>query len=185
MVEYLFNKSILKDLDYTNCEVTIKHSISFDNPGTGLSMRPLCRSDHAKGYMDLLSQLTQVGNTSEGMFIQRFDGMKDCKNSYYVVVIEDEQAGRIAASGTLTVEQQLNPSLDIKSRGRIEDIVVLNTHRGKYLGKLLLETLALIAKYVDCDDLSLECKDPLVRFYHQFGFIVQDEQVYMGNRYLH
>ena len=39
-----------------------------------LCVRPLCSSDYRRGYLDLLKQLTEVGNISqqqfEGIFIQ-------------------------------------------------------------------------------------------------------------------
>jgi hypothetical protein len=35
---------------------------------SGYTLRPLCRSDHAKSYLDCLKELTQVGAISQPVF---------------------------------------------------------------------------------------------------------------------
>ena len=64
-------------------------------------------------------------------------------------------------------------------RGRIEDVVVSDEYRGRQLGKLLLETLTILGREFGCYKMSLECKDSLIKFYGQFGY-VKDE----GNNFL-
>lgn len=60
--------------------------------------------------------------------------MKNCRDSYYVVVVEDLNKSRIAGSATLVVEQKFIHNTG--TRGRIEDVVVSDDYRGKQLGKL-------------------------------------------------
>ena len=130
-----------------------------------------------------MSELTLVGDITKERFVKRFHEMKECESTYYIVVIEDTSLNKIAGSGSLIVEKHLNRQVRIVNRGRVEDIVVLKSHRGRQLGKLMLETLVLLARHIGCDEVSLECKDPLIKFYNQFGFVLQEEQNYMTLRY--
>ena len=72
--------------------------------------RPLQRSDFHRGYLDVLRNLVHVSNISEDRWVERFDWMKSCHGSYFVVVIVDEkrESGKqIVASATLFVEKKL------------------------------------------------------------------------------
>ena len=42
--------------------------------------------------------------------------------------------------------------------------------RGRQLGKLLLATLTLLARKQGCYKVTLNCADPMVKFYNGFGF---------------
>ena len=42
--------------------------------------------------------------------------------------------------------------------------------RGRQLGKLLLATLTLLARRQGCYKVTLNCADPMVKFYNGFGF---------------
>ena len=44
--------------------------------GDNLILRPLKRDDYSKNYLNLLSQLTVVGNVTKEQFEQRYDSMK-------------------------------------------------------------------------------------------------------------
>jgi glucosamine-phosphate N-acetyltransferase len=55
-------------------------------------------------------------------------------------------------------------------RGRLEDVVVNNTYRGKSLGKLIVTIIVQLAHYFHCYKLSLDCIDRLVPFYENIGF---------------
>ncbi|KAL4239179.1 N-acetyltransferase [Mactra antiquata] len=179
--EPLFDGSILTEVDFTLCSSTYNPAITPTNPGENLKLRPLCKSDYEKGYMELLQQLTVVGDVTYEQFEDRFDKMSSCKNSYYIVVIEDTLTNRVIGSATLAVEQKFIHQCS--SRGRIEDVVVDNTYRGKQLGKLLLDLLTLLSKHVGCYKVSLECKDKVVGFYSNFGYIKEEGQNYMCRRF--
>ena len=182
---YLFDKTLLEQLDYTSSDINTKHQLSASNPGQGLYMRSLCQDDNHKGYLELLSELTTVGDVTEQMFTERFNAMKSCLNTYYIVVVEDIAVSRIVSTSTLVVEHHMNSSFEITKKGRIEDVVVADTHRGKRLGQLLLETLILLAEKVNCNEVSLECKDRTVDFYARFGFELQNGLRYMTKRISH
>lgn len=53
---------------------------------------------------------------------------------YYVTVVEDTRIGEIIGAATLVLEHKFIH--DCATRGRLEDVVVNDTYRGKQLGKL-------------------------------------------------
>jgi len=181
--EYLFDAEILKRLDFTDTSCWKKNNISVNSPGENLKIRPLHIMDYHKEYPALMSELTVVGDVSDEKFQTRFKEMRSCSQTYFIVIIEDTSLNKCAGSGTLVIEKHLNRKVKLVNRGRVEDIVVLASHRGRQLGKLMLETLVLLGKNVGCDEISLECKDPLIRFYNQFGFVLQKNENYMQLRY--
>lgn len=67
--EYLFNPDLLKGLDWNS----VKHCLNpfITNEETGepwLLVRPLKISDYDNGFLQILSQLTSVGNVSRATF---------------------------------------------------------------------------------------------------------------------
>lgn len=177
----LFDASILKSVDFSTSPLQLKHGMSPSEAGDGLVMRPLNTEDYKKGYLDLLSQLTEVGEISQDKFLERFAEMKACKNNYFIVVIEDTKKTKVIASGTLAVEHKFIHRN--ASRGRVEDIVVDKEYRKRQLGKLLVETLTLLSKEIGCYKTSLECTENLIQFYSQFGFNREEGRNYLCQRF--
>ena len=149
--------------------------------GDYLILRPLNRNDFNKNYMGLLSQLTVVGNVSKEQFEKRFDSMRSCFNSYYILVVEDLNKNIICATITHVYEQKF--FRNIGARGRIEDVVVDEQYRGKKLSKLLLDVAVQLSKLLGCYKLSLECKDQLLKLYQQLGFKLEENQNYLCQRF--
>ena len=75
----------------------------------GYIARPLQRTDFNEGHLDVIRDLAYVGDITEDMWIERFDLMRNCKGTYYVVVIVDENraGGKIVGTGSLMVEKKL------------------------------------------------------------------------------
>jgi glucosamine-phosphate N-acetyltransferase len=76
----------------------------------GLIFRPLQRSDFKYGHLDVLRELAHVGDITEEQWTERFDDMKKCNGSYFIVVIVDqnnEPAKTVIGTGTLIVEKKL------------------------------------------------------------------------------
>lgn len=146
-------------------------------------IRPLSVSDDKHGYIDLLSQLTECGKPTHDEFKRRFYQMKQCLNTYYVLVLEDLNLNKqIIGTATLVCEKKFIRQL--ATRGRIEDVVVDNRYRGQQLGKLLVELLTKLARdKCDCYKISLECNDDLVKFYQQFGYAHEEKQNYLCQRF--
>lgn len=174
----LFDSILLEDLDISN----FIGSINFKSLQKCFKVRPLYQSDYEKGYINLLSQLTTVGDISFEQFSARFNAMKSCPDTYYITVIEDLKTKQVIGTATLVIEQKFIHSAS--SRGRIEDVVVSNEYRGQQLGKLLLGILVSQSKKLGCYKVSLECKTHLLPYYSQFGFVKEKDNNYMVLRYM-
>lgn len=149
----LFNSSVLDRLSLSHID--------------GLLIRPLKSEDYDRGFLQLLAQLTEVGNINREQFLNRFHMMKNT-GSYYIIVIEDVNTEKVVATATLVVEQKFIHNCAV--RGRLEDVVVNNKYRGKHLGKLVIKIILQLSRYLRCYKLSLDCKDHLIPFYESLGF---------------
>jgi len=94
--------------------------------------------------------------------------MKSCPNTYYIIVVEDTHTGEVIGTATLLMEQKFIH--DCAKRGRVEDVVVSDQHRGKQLGKLLLTVVTLLAKKLECYKITLDCRDQMISFYESLGY---------------
>jgi len=151
--------------------------------GDNLFLRPLKRDDFSRGYMKLLSQLTETGNVTQEDFERRFDQMRATPNTYFILVIEDSNQNKTVASLTLVYEQKF--IRQTSARGRIEDVVVDSDFRGKRLSKILLDVACQLGgPILGCYKISLECKDQLKSHYGQFKFLCEQGQNYLCRRYV-
>jgi len=168
----LFDPQLLKGLDLSMCPTTFNPPISINDPGEGLMMRPLSLGDFHRGFLPLLSQLTTVGEVAEEQWQKRFNRMLSMQDTYLVTVIEDTTTGQVVGSATLVVEDKFIHNCG--RVGRVEDVVVSKEVRGRQLGKLLLATLTLLARKQGCYKVTLNCADPMVKFYNGFGFLCEE-----------
>jgi len=160
-MQFLFCPQLLKDLDFS------KSVASPSKLSNNLVLRPLRSDDFSKGYLQLLAQLTQVGEVDEHTFKERFNQMK-ANGCYYITVVEDLNTGRVICAATLFTEFKFIHSAAI--RGRIEDVVVDSEYRGQHLGVLIIETLKLLSKTLNCYKLTLDCRDEMMKWYTRLGF---------------
>jgi glucosamine-phosphate N-acetyltransferase len=108
--EYLFDPTILQSLfkNYSLKDSKLCENI-YDEK---YLLRPLRLSDYDHGYIDLLRQLTECGSITYEDFQQRFNQMKQCLNTYYILVIEDINTDRkIVGTATLICEKKIHPSI--------------------------------------------------------------------------
>jgi glucosamine-phosphate N-acetyltransferase len=138
-------------------------------------VRPLARSDYGRGHCKVLEQLTTVGGVAEREWQARFDEMRALKDLYFVVVVVDKSTDCIAASGTLALEYKFIHRCG--RMGHIEDIVVLDSLRGKRVGLHLIEQLKAIGAAVGCYKLVLDCAEKVRPFYERCGFSVKELQM--------
>lgn len=136
-----------------------------------LSARPLKSTDFENGYIDLLSQLTEVGDISEDDFVGRFNLMKtlnEINEHYAIVVIEDITTRKVVGAASLIMELKFIHQCAM--RGRIEEVVVLDQHRGKKIGETVVRILVDLAREAyNCYKISLDCSDDLIKFYEKNG----------------
>jgi glucosamine-phosphate N-acetyltransferase len=156
-------------------QVLIGDSVQSQLPN-GFKIRPLHSTDYEKGYLETLSHLTTVGALSKAQFmgkshpltVDRFNYLKQHQYEYYVIVIEDEQEGRIAAAGTVFVERKFVHANGLV--GHIEDIVVNEKYRKLHLGKKIIEQLKVLGHQAGCYKIILDCSEKNVPFYIKCGF---------------
>lgn len=169
--ENLYDPNLLRKLNFRNSPAKFNPFISATNPGeTWLKVRPLQNGDYHRGFLELLSQLTDVGDITESKFLNRFAHMK-VSGDYYVTVIEDTRVNKIIGAATLVVERKFIHGCGL--RARLEDVVVNNTYRGKQLGKLIVVTVTLLAHHIGCYKMNLDCKDKLIQFYESLGYVCE------------
>ncbi|KAH9509336.1 hypothetical protein Btru_046792 [Bulinus truncatus] len=179
--DYLFDPDVLNNLDSSKFRGDYKNGISPLKPGADLCVRPLSSGDYDKGFLDLLSELTVVGEVSRETFLHQFNKMKACGDNYYITVIEDLSKRKIVGTATLVIEKKFIHH--VSSRARVEDVVVSSDYRGFQLGKVLLDIVVCLSHKMGSYKVSLECKDHNVKFYEQFGFEKAPEQNFMHIRY--
>ncbi|CAB3398536.1 unnamed protein product [Caenorhabditis bovis] len=127
----------------------------------GFKVRPLNSNDFSNGYLELLSQLTTVGDVSREKFMERFESMMNTNpKSYYITVIEDEASGKVVASASLVLEWKFIH--EAGSRGRIEDVVTSKDYRGRNFSSFLNALLVSLAKSLGVYKMSLECVESLM-----------------------
>lgn len=167
----LYDPAMLLSLDFFRSPANFSPRISAAVPGESwLKVRPLQSGDFHRGFLQILSQLTKVGDVSLTQFLNRFAQMR-ASGDYYVTVIVDTRYDKIIGSATLVLERKFIHGC--ATRGRLEDVVVDDTYRGKQLGKLIVVTVSLLAEQLGCYKMSLDCKDKLIPFYKSIGYTLE------------
>ncbi|KAL2202450.1 acyl-CoA N-acyltransferase [Sarocladium strictum] len=111
----------------------------------GYTIRPLQRGDYARGFLECLKVLSDVGDVSKEQFEERFDWMStNGKGVHFHVVIEYQD--RIVGTGAVIIERKFIHNLGII--GHIEEIAIDKNFQSKGLGLKLLASLSSVAKNV-------------------------------------
>ena len=131
-----------------------------------IRFRFLEKSDYSKGHLQILAQLTSVGNVTQAQYETQFNALD--KNVYKIVVIEDVSKQSIIGSGTVFMEKKFIH--ECGKSGHIEDIVVSSEYRGKNLGLKLISCLTEIGRINKCYKIILDCSDKNVPFYVKCGY---------------
>jgi glucosamine-phosphate N-acetyltransferase len=165
----------------------------------GYTLRPLQSGDYDRGVLKVLEVLTTVGNISKFKFqgihasyipiyiSERFEWLQKRNDSYFTIVIENDQ-NTVVGVGSLLVEAKLLISSfnSVLSRsihecaiaGHIEDIAVAKSEQGKKLGLKIIQALLHISEAVGCYKTTLVCADHNVKFYEKCGMVKgQNEMV--------
>lgn len=168
MDDVIFDPDLLRDIDMSSCAASFYPPLSVSDPGEGLRLRPLRAGDFRLGFLQLLAQLTSVGEVSEDQWQRRFSDMKRKSGTYNVMVLEDTDTKQIIGAATLLVEEKFIHKCS--QVGRIEDVVVSDQYRGRQLGKFLVTVSVLLAAKLGCYKVTLNCKDEMTKFYNGIGF---------------
>jgi len=169
--DFLYSPEYLQvDLE-TSC-AKFNPKLTIENPGEGMKIRPLSREDYDRGFLQLLGELTSVGDITREAWDKRFDEMKECKDTYLVTVIEDTALHKIIGATTLVVEKKFIHNCG--KVGRVEDVVVSDKYRGRQLGKLAVGIMQPLAKKLGCYKVTLNCKDEMVKYYNGLGYKMEE-----------
>jgi len=137
---------------------------------TQFKFRKLEETDYHKNYLQLLSQLTQVGNISPEEFNNIFSKIQS-----QIWVIEDTLTNKIVASASIFLEQKFIHGGGIVAH--LEDVVVDQSYRGAQLGKKLIANVVEKARESGAYKIIADCKPELVSFYSKNGFEKRGEQI--------
>ncbi|KAK9368906.1 acyl-CoA N-acyltransferase [Lipomyces kononenkoae] len=132
------------------------------------SLRPLQLSDYKAGFLDVLKDLTTVGDITEERFTEQFEYMRARQGEYFVIVIEKVATGEVVGVGTLLVERKFIHECGLV--GHIEDIAVAKSEQGKKLGIKIIGALDFIGKKIGCYKNILDCSPHNEQFYVKCGY---------------
>jgi len=130
-----------------------------------MTYRLLEQGDFQKGFLELLSQLTIIGEISKDEFIKRFDFINKNKNHKVYVL---EQDNKIISCATLLLEPKFIHKCGFV--GHIEDVVVDKACRGQKLGKRIIDFLTNEAKIFGCYKIILDCDEKNIGFYQKCDY---------------
>lgn len=139
-----------------------------------LVIRELWCSDVDRGFLDLLSQLTKVGDVSRQRFCRRCRELKS-NGQTIVAVVHDTAKDRILAAGTLLIESKFIH--DCSAVGHVEDVVVDSHCRGKKVGTAMVEALIRTAEASGCYKVILDCDEKNVSFYQKCSMQIKGVQM--------
>ncbi len=172
-------KEIQHELINVNCpsdlSLSERYAIESNLRNIGLTIRPVEEGDGDKGYLELLSQLSDtIDDKSFGSFQNVY--WKIMRNPYHnVFVVEDTKARQVIASITLLVEPKfIHNSQNV---GHIEDVVVSSAYRSKKIGKMLVDYVITFVHEFNCYKLILDCDQALIGFYEKSGFTSKNIQM--------
>merc|ERR1712147_379877 len=156
-MDFIFSPSILDKIDISDVQLA-----------DHLKMRPLMRTDRENNFLQVLAQLTKVGDIDVETFDARFDLMKASKMYFPLVVTDSEQNDIIVATATLILEQKFIRNCALK--GRVEEVVVDQSARGMGLGKFLVTACTRLSEKLGVYKTTLECAPHNVKFYEKIGY---------------
>ena len=137
-----------------------------------MQFRNLQKNDFNLGYLDLLSQLTEVNKNN--ISFEKFSNFIDKlgENHKIIIIINNN---KIIATGTLLIENKIIHS--ISKVGHIEDIVVDSNSKGLGIGKQIINYLTNLAKENNCYKVILNCNDNNIGFYQKCGYQKKETQM--------
>lgn len=124
-------------------------------------------------YKDILRLLPQLSQTYSTVSREDFDKAVKDSHTHLFVARGD---GRIIGTATLVVHYTI-----LGIRSRLEDMVVDKSHRGKGVGKQLMDTVLEAARkhgVIEIEFSSRPQRTEAITFYKRYGFIQKETNVY-------
>jgi len=138
-----------------------------------LHFRKLTHDDYVS-YLALIRDFRETTFTQ----VQFWSTLDIMSKTSDIIVIEED--GELIACGTLLYETKLIHN--ISKVGHIEDVCIKKSHRGKKIGKQLIDYLSQLAKEKGCYKVTLYCEDNNVEFYRKCNFKCVGNQLIMDFR---
>ena len=139
-----------------------------------LRLRPLENRDFSNYFLQLLAELTTVGELPKSWCEQRLR-MINRDELQEVIVLEDLGNAQVCGAATLVVESKFIH--ECGRVGHLEDVVVHAGLRGKGLGKKLVERVTELARARGCYKILVDCKHANIAFYESCGYKRKDAQM--------
>ncbi|KAI8092147.1 acyl-CoA N-acyltransferase [Gilbertella persicaria] len=134
----------------------------------GYTLRALRSGDYERGFLDVLTVLTEVGGHSKEEFLEQFKYMKKHNDQYFTITITEDAKNQVVAVGTILVERKFVHKNGLV--GHIEDIAVNSNQQGKKLGLRIIQALKYIGAQRGCYKVILDCSEKNIPFYEKCGF---------------
>jgi len=137
-------------------------------------VRKLEHNDFHKGYVEVLSQLSDINN--DLMTENKFNIFVDeLPSNIHIFVIFNTHKNKIVGSGTIIIENKIIHNFG--KVGHIEDVVIDSNYRGYGLGKIIVNYLIDYAKLNNCYKVILMASDENVEFYKKSGLYKKDNSM--------
>jgi glucosamine-phosphate N-acetyltransferase len=139
------------------------------------SIRRVKESDYSNNHLELYSQLSKI---NPRLITQRQYSeylLRCVVHNITIFVVVDSETNKIIGTATLLIEEKLLHNFG--KVGHIEDVVVDKEHRGKNIGKVLIEHLANYAKENGCYKIILNCSLEKQQFYEKCGLVNSNIQM--------
>jgi len=134
------------------------------------AVRELKASDFGEGFLETLSNLSDIGGLTPSEARGLYKAMTDSRVYHTFVAVAGD--GQVIGATTLLVEQKFIHRGGLV--GHIEDVVVRKGHEGEGVGGSVVTAAVEKAKELGCYKVILDCKADLVDFYKKLGFSEHD-----------
>lgn len=145
-----------------------RHAIAHHLCKTGFVIRELDEHDYHKGYLSLISQLSNTIDDKSIEFFRKIFSEVQANQHHHIFVVEDLSLKTIVGNICLLVEPKFIHNG--KSVGHIEDVVVSSTHRSKKIGGLMIDYMTTFMNEFNCYKFILDCDAKLEGFYNKCGY---------------
>jgi len=143
--------------------------------GNDLHMRPLAQTDLSRSHLKVLSVLTSTPDLTQAQYVQAFNRLRSCPDTYFTLVIISRETDQIVGVGSVFLEQKFTRNLG--TVGHIEDIAVDKSMQGRKLGLRIINALTGISEKMGCYKTILNCSDANIPFYQKCGFEKKENEM--------
>lgn len=133
-----------------------------------IQIRELVLEDYNDGFIDVLSQLSRVGNITFEQFCRTFHNRKRLDTITYVAYNVD--SNRVVGTGSVHFDEKFLHNCS--PAAYIEDVVVDINYRELGIGRMIVNKLVDVARDRMCYKVLLWCSVENVEFYKKLGFYV-------------